>query len=281
MSDVTSNFTSKLAPVIFDNRFRQRRIDVAKDAGRRRLHRLLWVVAFALVALVSIVVIDSALLDIDEITVSGSPHADVDQLLSAAGVARGDALVTLDLGAVERRLEAMPWVDAAAVERDLPGSLSISITERVPTTLVTAGDSAALIDGSGRILSVGETTALTSDFAAAAPDGPAPVAVRATSVDALVPGQEVAGEFALATGLATRLTDEPAGAVAAVVVDDDSGLSLELHGGGTVVLGDTTDLDQKIEAFRTMFARVDLECLSTLDLRVSTRPVLTRDNACS
>lgn len=268
------------AQVIVDNRLRQRRIDVARSAGRKRLNRLLWVVGAAAVALVVIVAVDSALLDIDEITLSGSTHADVDALLDAAGVARGDALVTLDLGAVERRIEAMPWVDAAAVERDLPGSLSISITERVPSTMVAAGDSAALIDGDGRILAVGDTTAMTSEFAAAVPNGPAPVAVQTTSVDGLVPGRDVGGDIALATGLASRLADDPPGAVAAVVIDD-GGLALELRTGGEVVLGDTTDLDQKIEAFRTMFARVDLQCLVTLDLRVSTRPVLTREDACS
>lgn len=278
MTDVTS---SDLAPVIFDNRLRQRRIDVAKGVGRRRFHRLVGIVGIAVVALVAVLVVDSALLDIDEISVSGSAHADVDELLAGAGVARGDALVTLDLGAVERRLEAMPWVDAAAVERSLPGSLSISITERTPTSIITAEDVAALVDGSGRVLAVGEVTAMTSEFATSAPTGLAPVAVRATSLDALTPGADVTGDFAVATALATKLGEDAAGAGAVAAVIVDGGLTLELRNGGTVTLGDTTELEGKVEAFRTMVARVDLQCLSTLDLRVATRPVLTREAPCS
>lgn len=275
-----SDTTADLAPVIFDNRFRERRERVEGDVSRRRLRRLGWVVAVAIVALIAVVVVDSALLDIDEVTVSGSEHANADQLLTGAGIERGDALVTLDLGTVERRLEAMPWVDAAAVERSLPGSLSISITERVPTTMIIAGSSAALVDGSGRVLAIGETTVMTSEFAATATGGASPVAVRSDSLDRLVPGGDVTGDLAVATTLATDLADDLAGSVVAVV-SDGSSLSLELSNGGTAVLGDAVDLHSKVEALQVMLSRVDLECLATLDLRVSTRPVLTRDTACS
>lgn len=275
-----SDTTPPVAPVIFDNRLKQRRIDVATALGTRRFRRLLWVVGAAVVALIAVVVVDSALLDIDEVTVSGSPHADADALLAGAGVERGDALITLDLGAVERRLEAMPWVDTASVERSLPGSLSISITERVPTTMITAGESAALIDGSGRVLATGDITTMTSEFASYAAPGSTAVAVRAESIDTLVAGSDVSGDLAVAAELATAAADEVAGTVAAVVLGDDH-LSLELTNGATVTLGDAVDLDHKIEALRVMATGVDLECLATLDLRIPTRPVLTRDVPCS
>lgn len=272
--------TTPVAPVIFDNRLRQRRIDVARWLGRRRLRRLLAVIGVAAVALVGVLLIDSALLDIDEVTVSGSPHADADALLAGGGIERGDALITLDLGALERRLEAMPWVDTASVERSLPGSLSISITERVPTAMIHAGESAALVDGSGRVLAIGTTTSMTSEFAQYAAPGSTAVAVRAASIDGLRAGATLEADFAVAADLATDLAAEMAGAAATVVIGDGH-LSLELSNGATVVLGDPVDLDHKVQALRAVIDGVDLECLATLDLRIPTRPVLTRDVPCS
>ena len=56
----------------------------------------------------------------------------VDQLRRWAGVKPGDNLLALDLGMVKRNLELVPLVKAAAVERVLPRTLRIRVTEREP-----------------------------------------------------------------------------------------------------------------------------------------------------
>ncbi|HAS11904.1 MAG TPA: hypothetical protein DCS55_15520, partial [Acidimicrobiaceae bacterium] len=81
-----------------------------------------------------------------------------------------------------------------------------------------------------------------------------------------------------AVGLAGRLRVNPAGAVAAVHLEPD--LRLQLVEGGVVELGDTSDLDAKVEAFRTVHARVDRACLASIDLSVPSHPVLTREPGC-
>ena len=55
-----------------------------------------------------------------------------DQLRRWAGVKPGDNLLALDLGMVKRNLELVPLVKAAAVERVLPRTLRIRVTEREP-----------------------------------------------------------------------------------------------------------------------------------------------------
>jgi hypothetical protein len=74
------------------------------------------------------------------------------------------------------------------------------------------------------------------------------------------------------------LRENPAGAVASIQLEP--ALALDLADGGRVELGDDRQLDLKVEAFRTVVARVDLRCLDTIDLRVPTHPVVTRITSC-
>jgi len=55
-----------------------------------------------------------------------------DQLRRWSGVKFGENLLALDLARVKRDLELVPMVEAAAVERILPGTLRIHVTEREP-----------------------------------------------------------------------------------------------------------------------------------------------------
>lgn len=60
----------------------------------------------------------------------------VEQLLRWAGVRKGDNLFALDLARVKRDLERVPQIESAAVERVLPQSLKVRVTEREPVAQV-------------------------------------------------------------------------------------------------------------------------------------------------
>jgi hypothetical protein len=60
-----------------------------------------------------------------------------DQLRRWSGVRNGDNLIALDLARVKRDLELVPMIQAAAVERILPATLRIRVTEREPVAQVT------------------------------------------------------------------------------------------------------------------------------------------------
>ncbi len=54
------------------------------------------------------------------------------QLLVWSGVSPGENLLALDLAQVQRDLELQPWIEHVAVERLLPGTLRIRVSERKP-----------------------------------------------------------------------------------------------------------------------------------------------------
>lgn len=248
-----------------DPRFRARRIAVRKDAGRKRLKRLLLLVAVAALALAAVIVLRSPVLDVDEVVVVGATRLDPATIRSEAGIDQGAPLLLADLGAATARIEALPWVAAAEVTRDLPGRVDITVREREPVAVVSGGGAAVLVDVDGRVL----------ELAPSAPGGFVQV-VAAEQPPA--PGATIDADLLAAVGLAGRLRVNPAGAVAAVHLEPD--LRLQLVEGGVVELGDTSDLDAKVEAFRTVHARVDRACLATIDLSVPSHPVLTRDAGC-
>ncbi|MEK7683805.1 MAG: FtsQ-type POTRA domain-containing protein [Verrucomicrobiota bacterium] len=59
-----------------------------------------------------------------------------DQLRKWAGVKPGDNLLALDLARVKRDLELAPWIQSAAVQRILPRTLQLRISEREPVAQI-------------------------------------------------------------------------------------------------------------------------------------------------
>ncbi len=273
---MTAPTASDLGRVVVDQRFRERRISVRKQAGRRRLHRLVLLVVAALLALVGVMVLEGPVFDVDDIAVVGARHTRAETITGTAGIGLGEPILLADLGAAERRIEALPWVAEATVARELPGDLQVTITERTPLATVVAGATAVLVDDAGRVIETGDVASLDQFAPGLSPF----VAVIAPDPggELPAPGRPVDRSLLDAVALAGRLHTNPAGAVRSVRVDGS--IVLDLIDGGTVDFGEATEIDAKVEAFRTVFARVDLECLQSIDLRVSTHPVVTRRPGC-
>jgi cell division protein FtsQ len=255
-----------------DPRIRARRVAVRREEGRRRRNRLARLAVVLAVVLVAWLVTRSPLLDVDDIRIVGATHVTPEAVAGAGRVGRGDAMTDVDTSAVARRIESLPWVESATVTRRWPGTVAIEVRERVP--VVAAGAVAGgywAVDARGHLVEHG--------------DAPLPGLL-------LVEGDPVTGEAGdrlpdryrdalVITGL---LPPGLAGAVVAVVVppaDGEAGLGLRLAAGGSVVLGDASDLRPKLVAVVTVAEHVDLACVSVLDVRVPTAPVLTRSDGCA
>ena len=73
---------------------------------------------------------------IREIEVQTDGVISLDQLRRWAGVKPGANLLALDLAGVKRNLEYVPFIASASVERILPGTLRLRVTEREPLAQV-------------------------------------------------------------------------------------------------------------------------------------------------
>lgn len=86
---------------------------------------------------------------VEEITVAGRGRTPTEQVAAALGTRHGAPILGLDLEAVKDRLEAIPSVRAAAVERRLPGQIHIALAERQPVALWQNNGAHVLVDRDG------------------------------------------------------------------------------------------------------------------------------------
>lgn len=75
---------------------------------------------------------------VSAVEVRGNRAIPSEQILKWAGVKQGENLLALDLGRIKRDLELAPLVKSVAVERVMPRTLRLHITERQPAARVFA-----------------------------------------------------------------------------------------------------------------------------------------------
>lgn len=247
-------------------RMRARRVQVARDVGRRRRRRLNVVLGAICAVVWALVALRSPLVDVDRVQVAGLEHTTEAEVRAALGASPGTPMVEVDAGAAARRVEALPWVAEARVARLWPGTVRVVVEERIAVAAVRHPAGWALVDPAGRILSVG-------------PDEPTGLPL----VDAVHPGDPgatVTGAdrtlLAVVGDLPRSLRDDVAG-----VARGSDGVALELDDGPCVVLGDAGRLDQKARAAEAVLAGLDVPDGARIDVRVPSAPALTPEGSCA
>lgn len=81
----------------------------------------------------------SGYLQVRSIDVKGTCRLGRDEVVKAAGLDLGMALVDVDPAAVREALAKRQWVERVTVRRWLPGKVSLRVTERTPVALVNVG----------------------------------------------------------------------------------------------------------------------------------------------
>ncbi|MGH6973963.1 MAG: cell division protein FtsQ/DivIB [Stellaceae bacterium] len=91
-------------------------------------------------------------LALENVDVVGRRRQSTASILAALGVKRGMPMLEIDLAAAQARLQALPWVRRADVERQLPDTLFIRLTEREPFAFWQRNGSLSLIDRDGTVI---------------------------------------------------------------------------------------------------------------------------------
>jgi cell division protein FtsQ len=135
-----------------DPRLSRRRRAVARLRRRRIATRAAIAIAIAVAAWVALW---SPLLRVRALKVVGGRHTTAADVVAAAGVTAADNILLLSTSDVARRTETLPWVRRARVERKLPGTVRVTLHERVAFMVLAAGDGRWTLDRRGRVLTEG------------------------------------------------------------------------------------------------------------------------------
>jgi cell division protein FtsQ len=87
-----------------------------------------------------------------EIRVEGRGETAVADILSAVSANRGDPILGIDIDAVRQRLEDLPWIESASVERRFPDQLIVSVTEAEPMALWQRSQKLYLVSRDGAVI---------------------------------------------------------------------------------------------------------------------------------
>ncbi len=265
------------------DKFAQRRHEIRRRQGARRLR---WVAGFALLALLAVAVIgflNSDAMSVDVVTVNGVERDRAEQVYRATQVEAGQPLIDVDGDEVASRVEQLPWVRAAAVARSWNGTVVIDVESR-QTLFALAGTVEGEyvgVDSDGvQIERLGSDQVADSVVRTQASSGAdtagsviAPV-LHGVTVD-IQPGQSAPPAAALAINFLLSAPEDVRQMVGSMEAVDGE-LSLRLKSGSVAKLGDSRQLGAKYQSLETVLAQVDLACLAAVDVSVPSAPSVTR-----
>ena len=156
-------------------------------------------------------------LRVADIQIDGRSNTPEPLLRTALGVAVGDRILGFSVEGARSRIESLAWVEHVSVERRLPGTIVVDLTERRPFAIWQSGGKFQLIDRDGGVV-LNEDVARFSDLplvvgldapahAAAMLDGLTAVPTIKTMVAAMVRVGERRWNLQLKNGITVMLPE--------------------------------------------------------------------------
>lgn len=201
---------------------------------RRRLVALLTLLS---VVALTYCVFFTPLLGVHQVDVRGAAVLTDDEIRGVAAVEPGSPLVRLDLQGIHDRVAAMPRVAAVEVERQLPGTVRLLITERVPVGSVKLSDGFHLVDSTGKDYAV---------LPAAAPGVPELVLATPSPAD---PATRAA------VGVVNELPEKLRPEVVSVAATSGADVKLTLSGNRVAKWGSSEDTPRKAAVLLVLLTR--------------------------
>ena len=254
--------------VDIDPRIQERRIEIIRAKGKKRLRMLLLVVLLGLLSLAAVLISKSSLLDVDEVVVVGVDSGLEDLIVTVANIPKSKPLLEIDTRAISTRIKKIPSVESAKVSRSFGGKVTISVTLRKPSVLLSNLGQWFLIDLDGRVLE--RVSELPSNRQYPIVEG---------NIANLKVGEWVPEQALFAIELAANLPSVLLADISFVSLGDE--IELMLFGEGKILFGDNEALESKILAASTILDQVDLAELIHIDVRTPDKPVLCRSVECS
>jgi cell division protein FtsQ len=141
---------------------------------RRLLRPAAWTAAASIVVMLLVVIFHSAVprssgtlssvrerlgaataasgLRVTDVVIEGRANTPEPLLRAAIGINRGDPILGFSLEETKARIETIPWVEHATVERRLPGTVVVSLQERRPFAVWQNQGKYVLVDRTGQVV---------------------------------------------------------------------------------------------------------------------------------
>ena len=256
-------------------------------SGEQRRRRTFWrrfLTIFALVALavaVSGFSLFSPTFYIGQVTVKGTSNATLVHTIQHMGMA-GQNIFLIDIAGFTSRVDALPLVSSADIEKVWPNALTVSVVERQPVLLWQTPRATYSVDSHGVVIGLASETAGADHLMTV-------VDMRSKAVMQRVqPGTQLnAADIAFARQVFAQLPG--VAGIPAFTLRYDAG-SGQASGNGSFIVqsaqgwiaylggaDDTNPLDNRLVELQQILSRAQQQqlTLATIDLRYGLRPVFT------
>ena len=89
---------------------------------------------------------------VTDIRVTGNSQLKTEDILEACGLRKGENSLLVNVHKAEQKLVGNPWIEHVSIRRELPGSFTIAIKERVPLFCARKDNTLYYITGRGEII---------------------------------------------------------------------------------------------------------------------------------
>tara|TARA_B100002052_G_C15873087_1_gene595658 strand:- start:1653 stop:2330 length:678 start_codon:yes stop_codon:yes gene_type:complete len=208
----------------------------------------------------------SSLFDVDEIVIEGVSIELEGEVIEAADINKGKPLLEVNSSSSSKRIEAIPWVREARISRSWGGTITIRVSTREPVAAFLSEEGWVVVDIEGRVLD--KEDELPYDLL------PIEEEVGSLSIGEWAP-EQVIPLIQVAGTISTELTGDVSS------IKGGNQIELLLFGGGKILFGDSSDIEEKALAAATILSQVDQSSVLHIDVRAPLTPVLCRDPSCS
>jgi len=192
----------------------------------------------------------SAFMQAREIIVEGASVYSIEEIVEASGLSPGNNLLFVNTQNVSQNIrDALPFVSAAQVTRELPDTVRIEVTESRAVARIVHAGSELVIDAAGRVLAVEDAEIAVSGVTQGSAISTNLIEVRGVEIDNYTLGSVLKPVFGTDTKLQYMLDvlsalehDELVNDVSLLDVSNIVNVYFELLGKYRVVLGGATNL---------------------------------------
>jgi cell division septal protein FtsQ len=252
-------------------------------SGGQRRRRTFWrrfLTIFALIALATVAVgfaLFSPSFYVGQVTVEGTSNPALVHTLQHMGM-QGQNIFLLDIAGFTSRVDALPLVASASIQKEWPNALTVSVVERRPVLLWQTPQATYSVDSHGIVIALAGETAGADHLMTVVDTRSRAVTQRVhpgTQLDAadIAFAQQVFVQLPHITGIsAFTLSYGMAAGSASFIVPSQQGWIAYLGGSG-----DTNPLENRLVELQQILSRAQQQQLNlaTVDLRYGLRPVFT------
>ena len=193
-------------------------------------------------------------LRVQQVVVEGRQKTPDGLLRAALGVTPGDPMLSFSLAAARARIESIPWVQQAVVQRRLPDTLLVRLIERRPFAVWQHDGKFLLIDRDGATVTDSDVATFAGELPLVV--GPGAPDAAATLLDALAAQPDIAAHVSASVRVGERRW------------------SLRLKNGADVLLPEGGEGAALARLAELQAAHAVLDRPVTVDLRLSDRLVV-------